>query len=169
GKVIFFISSNAGNIKSLGISNTGFTVGVNHIVGGAVIIFLKHIEVNDVFSHKSFIGHFCYHHLSIFSKDNNVIQVTTFKSKFIFLQAGAYKSFFIIYIQTSIGNGYLNGLYLFKSLNDGFALLAFTIFFQQVFIIVNGIIVQMMDVVLSFLLFHFYSLNMFISFEGIKF
>ncbi len=95
-QVVFLVARNAGYIESLGHGNARLAVGVNHVVGGALVGFLEDGEVNDVFAHKCFVGHLRHDHLAVLAEDDDVVQCGAVKGKLVLFQAGADKAFLAV-------------------------------------------------------------------------
>ena len=85
GEVVFFIPGNSGNIKALGITDTSFSISVDHIIRSAFIILLKNRHMYNILPDISLLSHFYYFHQPPLGEYNYIIQIGTIQYKLIFL------------------------------------------------------------------------------------
>src|SRR4051812_48489538 len=110
GEIVFFIAGNTGYIKAFGISDAGFTIYIDHIVSGTLVVLLKNGYVYDVLTNKGFVRHLHYFHFTGTGKRDDIIERRTIHYKFILLQPAANKTIGPVHKQFSVCDGYLFGL-----------------------------------------------------------
>src|SRR5450756_1450445 len=76
-----------------------FTILINNIVNGAFVIFKKDLGIKNIITNKHLICYLGNKIDSIFSDNDNIINIRAIGDEFIFFQTGPDKPLFIIYIE----------------------------------------------------------------------
>ncbi len=161
-EVIFLVAGNAFHGETLHIMRRAvLTVTIDDIIGRSVIVLVEHIDMDDLLPHEKFrlqLGHSIF---PIFMEHDDVVNVGTVTHVFVgFLVllafqalARADEALILVDIQLFVVGGHGHSGDVIKVADFGLALATFTIFLLDVQEIVDGIVHNMVEVVLG--LFHF--------------
>ena len=115
---------------------------VEHIVDGAGVVALKHIEVDDIFAHINFFAHLNHLEFTIFVENDNVVDVGAIAHKFIFLQPRANKAIGTIDVEFFVGFRHLRRHNGVEVADNGAARIGATVFLFQALIPFDGVVHQ---------------------------
>ena len=80
-----------------------FAIAINHIIDGAFVVFLEHLQPNDTFAHKNLVGHLQHLIFSVTIEDNHIVNIRTVAHKLVLLQPRSNEAFLAIDIEFLIG------------------------------------------------------------------
>ena len=160
---ILLIAGNTRNVEALDIGEARLSVLINHIVHGALVVFLKDRYVYDIFLYILFISYFSNVHRTAFGKYNHIINITAIAYILIFAQACTHKTFCSVHIEFGITHHYFGRLNGVEHTNFGFSFAPFTISLFKAFEMGNCIVDEVCEVVFHFLDISFNFKDIFIS------
>lgn len=167
-EVVLLIARDAGDVETLDHSDARLAVGVDHVVGSALIILLKDVEVDDILTYKGFIGNLGDDHPAVLAEDNDEVEVGAIESEFILLETGANEALLSVVIKLGIGNGDCGSLNGLEGADLRLALAALAVLLQEILVVPDGIISEVLDIVRHLLHSLLYSLDMLVGLEGIE-
>ena len=167
-ELVLLIAGNTRNVEALDIGEACLSILINHIIHGALIVFLKDRYVYDIFLYILFISYFGNVHRTAFGKYNHIINITAIAYILIFAQACTHKTFSSIHIKFGIAHHYFGCLNGVEHTNFGLPFTPFAIRFFQALKMSNCIVDEVCEVVFHFLDIGFYLENIFISFIRIE-
>ena len=110
GDVVQFVAGHRRHVESLDEIITLFSVAINAVVDGALVVFLEYLYVEDVLSYEYLVGHLYDLKFSVFIEDDDVVEVGTVAYEFILLESGSYESFLSVDKQFLVGFYHLGHL-----------------------------------------------------------
>ena len=148
-----------------------FAIPVGYVVDGPGVFLFYDSRIQDVFAHVLFFINQADGVRAVSQEYNVLIQVGTITNKFcvvVFFQVGSHKAGFFAYVQFAIGQNYFGSYNGFKVCDFCFSWEQVSVFFFQVFKVLDGIACQMCQVV--FYLRHFFVKrpDVFLGFFDIK-
>ena len=167
-ELVLLIAGNTRNIEAFDIGEARLSVLINHIVHGALIVFLKDRYVYDIFLYILFISYFGNVHRTAFGKYNHIVDITAIAYILIFAQACTHKAFSSVHIEFGIAHYYFGRLNGVEHSNFGFPFTPFAICFFQTLKMGNCIVDEVCKVVFHFLDIGFNFEDIFISFIRIE-
>ena len=162
-ELVFLIAGNTRNVETLDIGEARLSVLINHIVHGALIVFLKDRYVYDVFLYILFIGYFGNVHRTAFGKYNHIVDITAITYILVLAQACTHKTFGFVYIEFGIAHHYFGRLDGIEYAHFGFPFAPLTISLFKAFEMGNRIVDKVCEVVFHFLDIGFNFEDIFIS------
>ena len=162
-ELILLIAGNTRNVEALDIGEACLSILINHIIHGALIVFLKDRYVYDIFLYILFISYFGNVHRTAFGKYNHIVDITAIAYILIFAQACTHKTFSSVHIEFGIAYHYFGRLNGVKHSNFGFSFASFAICFFQTLKMSNRIVDEVCKVVFHFLDISFNFEDIFIS------
>ena len=103
GQVVFTIARHGRHIETLHIVKALFAIAINHIVDGAFVVFLEHLQPNDAFAHKNLVGHLQHLIFSVAIENDHIVYIRTVAHKLILLQPRSDEAFLAIDVEFLIG------------------------------------------------------------------
>ena len=97
-EVILFVARNARHVEAFAIGESLQSVAVCHIVNGALVVLLEHLDVYDALPDKHFVGYTNHLIFAVAVEQDDIIDVGAVFYKLSFLQPGADKAFFAVNI-----------------------------------------------------------------------
>src|SRR5690606_37235642 len=119
---------------------------VNCIVNGAIITFLKYSHMDNSLANKNFVLNFCHAVFTIFSKDNNIVNIRTLSHELILTHPCTNKSFLSVDVEFGICQGYLGRFHLVKHTQFSLTFATFGIFGAQLLKPSNSVVRQVAQV-----------------------
>ena len=162
-ELVLLIAGNTRNVEALDIGEARLSVLINHIVHGALIVFLKDRYVYDIFLYILFISYFGNVHRTAFGKYNHIIDITAIAYILIFAQACTHKTFSSVHIEFGIAHHYFGCLDGIEYAHFGFPFAPLTISLFKTFEMGNRIVDKVCEVVFHFLDIGFNFEDIFIS------
>ena len=102
-QVVFAIARHGRHIETLHIVKALFAIAINHIVDGAFVVFLEHLQPNDAFAHKNLVGHLQHLIFSVAIENDHIVNIRTVAHKLILLQPRSDETFLTIDVEFLIG------------------------------------------------------------------
>ena len=167
-ELVLLIAGNTRNIEALDIGEACLSILINHIIHGALIVFLKDRYVYDIFLYILFISYFGNVHRTAFGKYNHIVDITAIAYILIFAQACTHKAFSSVHIEFGIAHYYFGRLNGIEHANFGLPFTSFAICFFQALEMSNRIVDKICEVVFHFLDIGFNFEDIFISFIRIE-
>src|SRR5690606_37556872 len=99
-------------------------------------------DVDNIFSNEDFVLYFCYRILAIGAEDDDIVDVRTFRYKFIFTHIGSDETLVAVHIKFGISKCNLGGFDLVENTNFGLTFPPLTILATKMFKPINGKIGQ---------------------------
>ena len=169
GNRVFAVAGHTLHVEALTVGISGFAVGVDHVVSGALVAFLPHAHVYDVFAHEGLVINLGHLHFSVFQKNDDVVDVGAFGNELVFFEPHAYEAFFAIHVELRIISHHGGRLDVVELRDLGFALAALAVFFQNILEVRHGIVGEVFEVVFGLSQCLFQLRNFFVRFEGVVF
>ncbi len=113
GDIVQLVAGHRRHVESFDEIITLFSIAINAVVDGALVVFLEYLYVEDVLSYEYLVGHLHDLEFSVFIEDDDVVEVGTVAYEFILLEAGSYESFLSVDKQLLVGFyhlGHLDGV-----------------------------------------------------------
>ena len=102
-QVVFAIARHGRHVETLHIVKTLFAIAINHIIDGAFVVFLEHLQPNNAFAHKNLVGHLQHLIFSVTIEDNHIVNIRTVAHKLVLLQPRSNEAFLAIDVEFLIG------------------------------------------------------------------
>ena len=148
-KVVFTVAGHACNGKSLHIHDAAASVLIEHIVDGARVVALKHIQVNHILTHIYLLAHLNHLKLTIFVENDDVVDVGAVAHKFVFLQSGADKAVGTVDVEFFVSLSHLRSHDGVEIANDGAARELVAVFLFQSLKPLDGVFHQVSEFVVD--------------------
>ena len=121
GDVIFLVAGDARDGKALHEGGTASAVKIQHVVDGAVVTFLEHVQVEDILAHIQFLSHLDDFELTVLVEDDDIVDVRAVAHKLVLLQACADEAVCTVDVELLVSLGDLAGDDGVKLADDGAA------------------------------------------------
>ena len=110
GQVVFAVARHGRHVETLHIVKALFAIAINHIVDGAFVVFLEHLQPNNAFAHENLVGHLQHLIFSIAIEDNHIVNIRTVAHKLVLLQPRSDETFLTIDVEFLIGLHYFGAV-----------------------------------------------------------
>ena len=117
--VILTVACDTGHSKTFHIHGASSAIHVEHIIDGACVIALEHVQVEHILAHIDFVGHFNDLVFAIAVEDDNVVDVGAVAHIFIFLEPCADEAVGAVDVEFLVGFGHFGGNNGVKLADDG--------------------------------------------------
>ncbi len=148
GHIVFLVADDIGNCKTLDVRSCRLSIAVNHIVDGALVVLTVHCHIYYALAEECLVGHFGNLIFSILVNYNDVVDVGAVAYIFVLLQAITNEAFFPVNVELFVCNGHLTGINRIEVADFGLALATFAVLFLDVLVVINGIVNNVVKVVL---------------------
>ena len=136
--VVQLVAGHRRHVESLDEVITLFSIAINAVVDGALVVFLEYLYVEDVLSYEYLVGHLHDLEFSVFIEDDDVVEVGTVAYEFILFESGSYESFLSVDKQLLVGFYHLGHLDGVEVAYLGLARMELAVFAFEVFKPVDG-------------------------------
>ena len=103
GQVVFAVARHGRHVETLHIIKPLFAIAINHIVDGAFVVFLEHLQPNDAFAHKNLVGHLQHLIFSVAIENDHIVNIRTVAHKLVLLQPRSDEAFLTVDVEFLIG------------------------------------------------------------------
>jgi len=151
GDVVFFVACHPRHGKALHQIAGLAAVAVDDVVDGAAVVLLEDTHMDDVLADERLVGHPGDDIASVAQEDDHIIDVGTFGDELVFLEAGAHEALLAVDIETGVGHSHLGGDDGLEVAYLGLPGISSAVFLPDLLVVVDGVIVEVGQVVLHLL------------------
>ena len=146
--IIFAVARNSLNSKAFHIHSAFFSVAVDGVVDGALVVFAEHGHVNNVLAHEFLVLHLGNQIFTIGAEYNYIVDVRAVAYIFVFLQACANKAFLAVAVEFLVRFGHLRHLNVVETADFSLAVAVFAIFLLNLTEVIDCEVDNMLQIVL---------------------